>query len=377
MKICHLINSYPSPTGGMQTYCYELADIQARHKNDVYVYVSGIANKSTNSRFKVKQFKPLLNIGKATFPPSLIIALLKEKYDLVHVHLPFPFGFEAALAITKLKRIPIVVTYHCEVNNYKEDRIMSFIMNIYNLLNNSLLRYVNHIIFTTEDYSRLLNFDRSKTSTIPIGVDTKRFKVFDRIISRKYVGLPESKFIVIFVGNLDIHNYHKKGVKYFLNAVPLIRKSIPDLFINLVGKTDEETRKIIQSVCEEKNISDIVRISGYVSDKDLPRHYAASNVLILPSVSKLEAFGIVLLEAMASGLPIVASNIPGVRSVVKSSKAGFLIKPKSSEDIAKSILEIYRLKKWNNNAVDVVKKKYSWNHIAEQIINIYKNLIKV
>jgi len=156
----------------------------------------------------------------------------------------------------------------------------------------------------------------------------------------------------------------------------LIKKEIPDIFIDLVGKTDPETQYIINSICKEKNISDIVRISGYVSDGDLPSHYASSNVLVLPSVSRLEAFGIVLLEAMASGLPIIASNIPGVRSVVKSSKAGFLVEPKSSNDIAKNIINVYKLKNLDKYAVEAVKSKYAWDKIAAQINEIYKNLAK-
>jgi len=378
MKICHLINSYPLPTGGMQSYCYDLADRQSAQECDVHIYVSGVINESSrNKRYKIKSFKPLFNVGKATFSPSLIIALLKEKFDLFHVHLPFPFGFEIALVIAKLRKIPLVVTYHCEVSDYRGSRIRGFFMKTYSILSNFLLRFADHIIFTTEDYSKLFNFSKFKISIIPIGVDANRFQVFDKAISRKYLKLPESKFIVIFVGNLDSHNYHKKGVEYLLNAVPLIRKEISNIFINLVGKTDIETEDIIHSICKDKNISDIVRISGCVSDEDLSSHYSASNVLVLPSVSRLEAFGIVLLEAMASSLPIIASNIPGVRSVVKSSKAGFLVEPRSSSDIAKTVVSVYKLKNLDKYAVETVKNKYTWDKIVAQISEIYKNLIKI
>ena len=381
MKICHLISSYPLPTGGMQTYCYDLSSRISQHNHEVCVLVSGNINNSTpRKEFKIVRLKPLFTIGKATFSPSLFINLFRSNFDIIHVHLPFPFGFEIAFLVAKIKKIPIVVTYHCEINHYRSSLLKDFLIKIfiksYNVLNGFLLNFVDHIIFTTEDYSKLFNFAKSKVSIIPIGVDTNRFKVLDRAISRKYTRLPESKFIVIFVGNLDIHNYYKKGVEYLLNAVPLIRKDIPNIFVNLVGITDIETKNIINSICKDKDISDIVRISGNVSNKDLPRHYAASNVLVLPSVSKLEAFGIVLIEAMASGLPIVASNIPGVRAVVKSSKAGFLIEPKSSGSIAKSIVSVYKLKNLDKYAIETVKEKYNWNQIAIQIIDIYKNLIK-
>jgi glycosyltransferase involved in cell wall biosynthesis len=233
---------------------------------------------------------------------------------------------------------------------------------------------VDNIIFTTEDYSRLFNFSKSKMSIVPIGVDTDKFKVFNKNASITEVKLPKFKFIVLFVGNLDIHNFCKKGVEYLLNAIPLIKKSIPNIFVDLVGVTDIETEKIISSICKKKKIENLVRVSGYVSTKDLPKHYSASNVLILPSISKLEAFGIVLIEAMASGLPIIASNIPGVRSVVKSSKAGFLVKPKSSNDLAKTIIKVSKLKNLDKYAIETANEKYNWNKITKDIENIYKKV---
>jgi glycosyltransferase involved in cell wall biosynthesis len=378
MKICHIINSYPLPTGGMQTYCYDLSRKLSEYDNDVQILVSGnICKSKPQGKFKIVRLKPWFSIGKATFSPSLIINLLRNNFDVIHIHLPFHFGFEIALLVAKIKNIPVVITYHCEANNYKDNLIKEVIMRSYNVFNNFLLNYVDHIIFTTEDYSKLFNFDNSKKSVIPIGVDINRFKVLDRNASRKHTKLPKSKYIILFVGNLDTHNYYKKGVGYLLDAIPLIREKIPNIFVNLVGVTDTETKNTINVICKDNEISDIVRISGYVSSKDLPRHYASSNVFVLPSVSKLEAFGIVLLEAMASGLPIVASNIPGVRSVVKCSKAGFLVRPKSSQDIATCIVDIARLKNLDKYALETVKKKYSWNQIVIQISEIYRNVIKI
>lgn len=376
MNICHLINSYPLPSGGMQTYCYDLADVQSRHGHDVKVYVSGIISSSAvNKRFHIKSFKPVFNFGKATVSPTLVSALLKEKCDIFHIHLPFPFGFETALAIAKLRKIPLVVTYHCEVYDYQNSIMKGFIMNIYNVINRFLIRYVNWVIFTTEDYSKLFNFSKSKTSIIPIGVDTRRFRALNRINSRKYLKLPEKKFIVIFVGNLDVHNYYKKGVEYLLNAVPLIKKNIPNIFIDLVGKTDAVSLDMINHICRKKNISDIVRVSGYASEKELPQHYSASNVLVLPSVSKLEAFGIVLLEAMASGIPVIASDIPGVRSVVNITKNGYLIKPYSSTSIAKIVVKVRNFRKIQVSDSNKIKNIYSWQNIGQQILTIYQKVL--
>jgi glycosyltransferase involved in cell wall biosynthesis len=277
--------------------------------------------------------------------------------------------------VAKFKRIPIVATYHCVIASYKKNSINGVFLNIYNSLNIKLIRLIDHLIFTTKDYSKLFNFPKSKVSIIPIGVETDRFKPFNRTLSRKIINLPKDKFIILFVGNIDIHNYCKKGVEYLLKAIPLIRNYIPNVFLDLVGTTDIESKQIIDNISKKERITDIVHISGYVKSENLPVHYTSSNIFVLPSVSRLEAFGIVLIEALASGIPIIATNITGVRSVVRSSKAGFLIEPGSINDIVKKVVTVSRLKNLDNFAIKTVKNKYEWATIVKNILDIYKSLI--
>lgn len=377
MKVCHLINSYPLPTGGMQSYCYNLAYELSKHGHEIHVYVSGIVSQSAcNKGFEVKRFKPIFNLGKATFSPSLILSLLKERFDLVHVHLPFPFGFEIALVITKLRKIPIVATYQCSIESYRGNLFKKFFFESYNYVNRHLLNYLDKIIFSTSDYLKSTKVSNLKTSIIPIGVDLNRFKPLNKESTRKRLGLPISKFIVLFVGNMDTHNYYKKGVGYLLNAAQLIKRRLPNIYISLIGKRDENIARITNNVCKKQNLHDVVKFFGVVSDKNLPLYYAASDILILPSVSKLEAFGIVLLEAMASGLPVIGSDIPGVRSVIKSSEAGFLVKPKSSQDIVRKIARVSRLKNLDKIARKSAEENYDWEIIVKQIERVYLQIIK-
>jgi len=376
MKICHLINSYPLPTGGMQSYCFDLADRQSKLGHDVHIYVSGAINSSIkHKKLKVKNFKPIFHFGKASLSVSLILSLIKERFDVLHVHLPFPFGFEMSLMVAKMKRVPIIATYHCVITNFEKNYFKGFVLKIYNRLNNKLLNSLDHLIFTTEDYLKSIDTFKTKVSTIPIGVDLKKFKKQNKESVRKKLGLPISKYIVLFVGNMDIHNYHKKGVEYLLKALPLIKDKLPNIYLNIIGKTDNNTREIVSKICSENNITDMVQMYDYVSNEDLPLYYAASDLLALPSVSRLEAFGIVLLEALASGIPIIASDIPGVRSVVKSTKAGFLVRPYSSSDLARKIVNISKLKNLTVFAINTAKNKYDWTKIVKEILDIYQNLI--
>jgi len=377
MKICHLINSYPTATGGMQSYCYDLADRQSKLGHDVYVYVSGVTDKSIrNKKFKVKNFKPIFHFGKATISISLILSLVRERFDVLHIHLPFPFGFEVSLILAKIKKIPIVATYQCVIANFEKNYFKGFVLNIYNLLNKNLLNYLDHIVFTTEDYLRNTGTFKTKVSVIPIGVDLNRFKKRNRKSARRKLSLPFSKYIILFVGNMDTHNFHKKGVEYLLKALPSIKDKLPNIYLNIIGKTDNNTQENINKICSENSISNIVHMSGYVSSEDLPLYYAASDVLVLPSVSPLEAFGIVLIEALASGTPIIGANIPGVRSVVKSSKAGFLVKPKSIQDIVSVVTRVSKVKCFDKIARKSAEENYDWEIITKQIERVYLLVIK-
>lgn len=376
MKICHLISSHPLAIGGMQSYCYNLASQQAKKGHKVYIYISGNSKNSLIDKSIIsRELKPLFSIGKATFPYKLPYELITNKFDIIHIHLPFHFGFEIALIVSKIKKVPLVATYQCLVEDYGNNIFKKIIFKIYNFINKKLLNYVDHIIFTTVDTRRLLQPKNSgNSSIIPVGVNINKFKPGDRNLLRKKYSINKSSFVILFVGNLDVHNFLKKGVPYLLDAIPDIQKTIPRLKVLFIGKTDQKVNAIISEFHRKNNTSGIVDFLGNVNNSDLPEYYALSNLLILPSVSRLEAFGTVLIEALSCGIPVLASDIAGVRTVIRSTNAGFLVKQRSSRDIAEKVISIY------NNRNDFQKiartsaiKQYSWPKITGQINNIYQN----
>lgn len=377
MKICHLISSFPFAIGGMQSYCYNLAEQQSKNENIVHIYISGNSNNPLlKNRKNVHKLKPLFTLGKATFSYKLFFELLKSKYDIIHVHLPFHFGFEIALLISKIKKIPLVVTYHCDVVDYENNKLKSLIFNIYRFINIQMLTKVDHVIFTTEDTLKNINVKNSNVSIIPVGVDTHKFKPRNKSLLRKEFGIDLDSYIVLFVGNLDTHNYFKKGVPYLLKAVSIVKKNIPNVKFIFIGKLDIKVAQMIHKEVETKNLAQYIELKGTVNDVNLPKYYSLSDILILPSVSKLEAFGTVLIEALSSGIPVIGSNLPGVRTVIRNTKAGYLIRKKSTSDIAKGIYSLYKTYiTLNKFARKDVLNKYSWIKISRKIDDIY--LLKI
>jgi glycosyltransferase involved in cell wall biosynthesis len=129
---------------------------------------------------------------------------------------------------------------------------------------------------------------------------------------------------------------------------------------------------------KDLGLADRIYFPGYVEKDILPEHYNLADLFVLPSIDKSEAFGIVLIEALASGTPVVASNLKGVRTVVDSGRTGLLFQPRNPRDIAekaKLILENPKLyEQFTKNAQSIANKKYRWPKIVAKLNEIYKNL---
>ena len=176
--------------------------------------------------------------------------------------------------------------------------------------------------------------------------------------------------MVLYVGRIVFH----KGLEYLVQSANHMEK---DTKIVLGGTGD--FREELEELVEEEGLSDQVIFAGRIPNKKLPKYYAASDVFVLPSVSRLEAFGIVALEAMASGTPVVVSDIPGVREVITEGRNGLLAEPMNPEDIAgkvRLILENPELaERMSQNARKRVEENFTWQQVTEDIEEVYNELV--
>jgi glycosyltransferase involved in cell wall biosynthesis len=241
-----------------------------------------------------------------------------------------------------------------------------------------ILSAADAIVASTFDYienseARQEYLDHTeKWVEIPFGVDSKRFfpqeKDFE-LFSR--YELDSSAPTLLFVGGMDIpHEF--KGVSILLAALVRVKTVIPNIQAVFVG--DGELREKYEIMSQVMHLSKNVRFVGRVSNEELPAHYALGDLFILPSIHQAEAFGVVLLEAMSSGVPVIASDIPGVRSV--ASTAGFTFPVKDVDALATLIAGYFELPKekqieWKETARQTVLQKFSSEVVLDQLEALY------
>lgn len=379
MRVAHLTATffpYPSGTGRV---CLQNALGAARLGCDVTVITSAVKDESVIDDppgLTVHRLPAAFKVGNAPLLPGLF---RMAKYDIVHLHYPFVFGQEILHAVAGLRRIPVVITYH-------QDLILSGMMGRMVALHEKtvgrlILTRANRLLVTSRDYfnaSRIARFFKPndpRVTEMPNGVDTSRFTTdVDTAGIRSMYGFAEDDVVLAFCGGMDTPHYFK-GVDVLLNAAA--RVDAPNLRLMLIGDGDLRARYMEEA--RRLGLGERAVFCGRVPDSDLPRHYAAADFLVLPSTTMGEAFGIVLLEAMAAGKPVIASNLPGVRTVVNSGVDGFLAAPNDIDDLAARIRDMLdagdRRKVMGRAGRDKVVAKYDWSRINERLVDVYREVV--
>ncbi len=232
------------------------------------------------------------------------------------------------------------------------------------------------LIVTISNYSlqnihNYYHVDSSKVRIVPNGVDIERFKPApDREASRKQFGLGKEP-CVLFVGSL----IPRKGLPLLVEAAKKVVKEQPEAKFLLVG--DGPLRQHLANSIDAGNLSGNFRFLSNVADDMLPAAYGCADVFVLPSIQ--EGQGIVLLEAQASGVPVVAFDIGGVKETVRSGETGLLAKKADSDGLADSMLRLLRDKslreKMGQSGRDFVTESFTWDICAEKMLKVYREVL--
>jgi glycosyltransferase involved in cell wall biosynthesis len=369
MKIVQVTATFPPYNAGTGNVCYHNSIELVKLGHNVSVYTGQRSNlKEENpGTLSVKYLKPLFIIGNAPFLPQLL--KLKD-YDVVHLHYPFFFGAEFVYLNSILRNSRYLLTYH---NDVISDGLFGLFFKIHkNTLMKLILNRAEKIIVTSIDYSKnsflseIWERNPEKIVEISNGVDIEKFNPNnDSSTIRKRLNIENQK-IILFVGALDKPHFFK-GLDILLESFKKICN--PNYRLIIVG--DGELKQNYIEKANNMGVVSQVIFTGRVSSEDLPLYYAASDVTVLPSTTMGEAFGLVLVEAMATSKPVIASNLPGVRSVVDDGENGFLVIPGNSEDLAlkiKTILDDEELCcKFGKSGRKKVEEKYNWANIAKKL----------
>jgi len=306
---------------------------------------------------------------------SIFRILRTSKPDIVHTHTS-KAGILGRLAAW-MARVPIIIhTAHGHVFYGHFGRSLS---RIFLQIEKLLGRITHHQIGLTpeegNDYLRLSVSKPSNTTVIHSGVDVQRFieGAKQRPRKRKELGIPADSLVIGYVGWL----IPIKGVTYLVSAMARILEQHPKSLLVLVGKGDDKGNEEInlKEQVERAGLADKVRFLGWRSDVD--EIMGCFDIFVLPSLN--EGMGRVLVEAMAAGLPIVASRVGGIPDLVKDGQNGLLVPPVDTpalENAISALLEDKKKRKRMGKAGKKMCRPYSAEAMVEQIDDLYRELLK-
>jgi len=332
VKIAQVSPWFSPHFGGVESHVRTLSRELARRGHDVTVVTTrhdpALPMEETIDGFSVVRVRPRTIVFRTPITPRMRGSLRDLAADIIHAHSPPPLASHYAGDVATERGIPYLVTYHCDVE--LPSSLGSVVESIYRRsLGADTLRNAAQVIVTTRTYAATSRAVwRYNPSVIPNAVDHRRFRPdVDGSRIRESLQVPAGTPLVLLVGRIVPH----KGVEHFIEAARYVAEA---RFLIAGGGSLLEP---MQALAESMGVADRVQFLGRVSDEQLPEVYAACDVFVLPSVSRLEAFGIVALEAMATAKPVIVADIPGVREMIEDGRDGLLADPVNPRDLADKI----------------------------------------
>ncbi len=362
---------YPPVKGGIENHINILAKGLKAEGVDVHVLVS-----NTSSRFKT-EIKNGISVTKAPQLGRFYSAPLAPSFhhylkrygktaDIIHFHHPNPTA-ECSYLLSRLKK-KLIVTYHSDI--IRQDKLGK----LYSPFRKRFLSSCHRIIATSPNYiqtSKILNGFKDKCIVIPLGVNIQRFNTNGN--QQKVKRIKDSyrkQPIILFVGRFRYY----KGLHILISAM----KNIPAKLL-LIGAGPEQAR--LSALVRENNLEEKVLFLGELSDNELNDYYKACDVFVLPSHLRSEAFGLVQLEAMCCGKPVVSTELgTGTSYVNINNKTGIIVPPNDAFALSNAInsLLVDPRKRDDFGACGIkrVRRFFTDEQMIRQTLNVYRDLVE-
>jgi len=288
-------------------------------------------------------------------------SILQEgRYDVLHLHEPLT----VTLPLAVLRHRDLVPQAIC-VGTFHAYREVSRTYYYGAPIFRRFFKRLDGVIAVSEAARRYHSrYFPANYTVIPNGVDVEHFGQDLRPIEQFADGRPN----VLFVGRLE----RRKGLTYLIDAFALVQRDLPDARLIIVGAYDELGKLPFVLQARHLELAN-VHFVGRVTDLELARYYHTADVFCAPSTG-MESFGMVLLEAMASGVPIVASRIEGYDEVMDDGVQGVFVKPEAPQELAAALLTLLRdpdRRRAMGMQGREKAKRYSWRVVAAQVLDYY------
>jgi glycosyltransferase involved in cell wall biosynthesis len=370
LKILEISSAFPPSRGGVEMTVSELSNRLAEMGHEVTVITSTRGGEARYSdefvgKVRVIRLPERLHILEAPILPQIAYRALFFDFDILHVHGMSPTITDLGILVGKIKRKPVVLTYHNDAESTVEWSVAKAAARVYARLCVPVVGMADSIICATNSYgtsSPVLKHFRGRMEVIPLGVDVTRFSNASSRPSRN--GRKE----VLFVGQLKEY----KGVNFLIEAIAKLRREGADVALSIAGDGPSYPR--LKAMVDALGIGDSVRFLGNLDNSDLADSYECCDLVVLPSISRREAFGLVQLEASAAGKAVVASDIPGVSDVTKR-VGGYLAKPSDADSLAIQIARALGVKQ-DPERFREAAAAMSWDKVTLEYEELFQTLLK-
>jgi len=308
-------------------------------------------------------------------------------YDILHSHY-WMSGLAASLLSDQWGGVPIIQMFHTlgemknRVARSDEEKEGDYRLDG----ERKVIKLANQIIVSTPaeqaQLERFYNADMNKITVIPPGVDTFHFYPIAMDEAREYIGLEPEDRMILFVGRIE----PLKGLDTLIRAVACLRlKDLREpVQLAVIGGDPEagpeemtEEMSRIQQLCNELTLGKMVAFLGKRGQDTLPYYYSASEVVVMPS--HYESFGMVALEAMACGTPVIASQVGGLAFLVQDGVTGYTIPAEDYKSLCEKLTALLgnkSLREQMGRSASGYAQNYDWNKIARQIVKVYEKFIR-
>lgn len=352
----------PKSIAGTEIASYNLAKNLSKRGHEIHVITSkeeGLSKFDNRDGFYVHRliFPQVRFLGLILFSVQVFLCLRKINPQIVHIQ-KTEMGIPGFLAKKILKKRYIVYCRGSEVY---------FPWQFKDLISKVVFANASAVIALTKHMKMELRKNYNvEIFVIPNGIDLKKF-----LNIQKEDTTSNGEKIVLYVGSLR----PVKGVKYLIEAMRIVIKNKPDTKLVIVG--DGTEREQLEMLVRSLKLGRYIKFVGMVPNENVPEYMISSDIFVLPSLS--EGFPNVILEAMASGLPIICTEVGGMREIIKEGENGFMVSTKNIEELSEKVLMLLQddeLRKNISKNNKIAVKKYDLENVVERIEKIYEATAK-
>jgi glycosyltransferase involved in cell wall biosynthesis len=386
MRILHVVPFFPPTHGfGVREVVHQLSRALIKRGHEVVIYTSDM--KDLNSRLAVGQFVnidginvhyfrslPIKRIERLYLTPGLIKKTRNDvkDFDVIHLHGFWSFQNIVLHHFARKNSIPYVLQAHGSLPGSNSHKVLKKLFN--SLFGTKILEGASKLVAVSQtevDQYLAQQIPMHRIATIPNGVDLSRLKSRKGVFRKKY-SIDNNKRIILFIGRL----HPMKGVDILIQAYARLVEEFDDILLVFVGP-DDGCLDYLKNQVMLLGLSDRIVFTGPLYGQEKFDVYKDSDIFVLPS--RYEIFGLVLIEASAFSLPIIASNLPSISEIIQDGRTGRLFTSGLVQSLIEKISEALqnpeKSRKMAENNRLVSEQRYDINQVAESVETLYLELI--